>query len=184
MLNVGFALVHHQAVDDDDWIGRTVTMVLKPGVCNAVHVMAPRLEWSTMGGGTQTSIETRFVSLLNIHSVTTSQDVADEMKEDAEFDLDDDDQVHGNKADDDMDCYFTITTNDSGDVYVFEALSTDECQRLVVGIKNLSARLSNLLISGDERVLREFYDSYGEAEDIKFSSDEAMVRLSHSFFDG
>jgi hypothetical protein len=86
------------------------------------------------------------------------------------------------EADDDLQCFFTMTTTD-GEVHVLEVITPDESRRLVVGIKNLSARLSSQLIAGDARALADFYDNQRESEHIRFSPQEAMLRLSHSFFD-
>ena len=177
-MNVGFALVYHQPTDDgEDWIGRSVTLVLRPGICNVQQVVPPMLEFTTMGGGKGNEVETRVVKLLDIHSIATSPN-AEEMRDDME----DGEEEAGGEADDDLQCFFTITTKD-GEVHVMEAITPDESQRLVTGIKNLSARLSKQLIAGDARLLTDFYDNQGEPEEIQFSPEEAMIRLSHSFFD-
>jgi hypothetical protein len=181
LLNVGFALVNHQPPTEEqqDWIGRSVTMLLRPGICNAETTAPPQLVWSTMGGGMATRVETRSVALLKIHSITNSptDDDDDEGRDDNNGHDDNNDEQERN-------CFFTLTTNE-GEVHVFETIATEESDRLVSGIKNLVARLSAQLISGDEKAFADFYNSSGrgESEEIQFTPEEAMVRLSHSFFD-
>jgi hypothetical protein len=181
-LNVGFPLVHHQPAraepdDDDDsiteqedWLGRSVTMILRPGTCNALRVVQPQLEWSTLGGGMAVEIETRSIGLLDIHSISTS--ALEENRDDEEEESDGEDLL----------CFFTITTK-AGHVHVFESITSEQSFRLVSGIKNISARISAQLISGDINAFTEFYRNAGETEDVRFSPPQAMVRLSHSFFD-
>jgi hypothetical protein len=67
-------------------------------------------------------------------------------------------------------------------VHVFETTATEESDRLVNGIKNLVARLSAQLISGDVKAFGDFYNNSTEPGEMKFTPEEAMVRLSHSFF--
>jgi hypothetical protein len=175
LLNVGFALVSHQPPTEEqpDWIGRSVTMLLRPGICNAKTTAPPQLEWSTMGGGMAPRVETKSVALLKIHSVTNSP-TDDENNQEGR---DDNDEAQ------ERNCFFTLTTN-QGEVHVFETIATEESDRSVSGIKNLVARLSTQLISGDTNAFADFYNNNsGEPNEIKFTPDEAMVRLSHSFFD-
>ena len=79
-----------------------------------------------------------------------------------------------------LQCHFTMTTNDGG-IYIFEALSSNESRRLVHGMKNICARMSKQMISGDDRLLAEFYEKVKESEEIKLSPEEAMMRLSLTF---
>jgi hypothetical protein len=176
---VGYALVYHQPISDgEDWVGRSVTLVLRPGICNDQEIVQPKLEFATMGGGKRNEVETRSVGLLDIHSIATSPN-AEEMRDDME---DNDNNEEADDDDDELQCFFTMTTTD-GEVHVLEVITPDESRRLVVGIKNLSARLSSQLIAGDPRALADFYDNQREPLEIRFSPDEAMVRLSHSFLD-
>eukprot|EP00934_Nitzschia_sp_Nitz4_P001296 Nitzschia sp. Nitz4//scaffold47_size129522//41315//42676//NITZ4_003545-RA/size129522-snap-gene-0.195-mRNA-1//-1//CDS//3329552782//1296//frame0 len=176
LMNVGYALVNHEQLVDDntdeaDWIGRSVTLILRPGICNAIQVQVPCLEWSTMGGGQQTRIETHAVSLLDVHSIATS-DVSDAV--DADEDEQDTEEVQ---------CLFTLTTK-QGNVHVMEAITADESQRIVAGIKNLSLRLSRQIIMGDNAVLSDFFDNSQEPDEIRLTAQEAMFRLSHALLDG
>lgn len=173
ILNVGFALIYHQSSNEgEDWVGRSVTLVLKPGVCNLQEVVQPAFEFTSMGGGTQTGVETISVGLLDIHSIAASPN-AEEMRDDMEDNED---------ADDELQCFFTITTNE-GEVHVLEGITPEQSRRQLTGIKNLSARLSRQLIGGDAHALADFYDNHGESDEIRLSPEEAMVRLSHSFLD-
>ena len=120
--------------------------------------------------------------MLKIHSVTNSP--TDNNKNDSPDD------------DEERNCFFTLTTQD-GQVHVFETIATEESDRLVKGIQNLVARLSTQLIAGDVNAVCDFYNNSnnnnnnnnsnnnisGEAEKMEFTPEEAMVRLSHSFFD-
>jgi hypothetical protein len=176
-LNFGYALVHHYqpATNEDDLIGRSVTLILRPGICNAIQVVPPQLEWSTMGGGQQTEIETKSIGLLDIHSIAASN--AEDQNDDNRGD-----EVVEEEDDDDMQCFFSVTTK-QGHVHVMEAITSDESLRLVAGIKNIVARLSKQLIVGDVHAVSDFYENSGEPDEIRLTPEEAMVRLSHSFFD-
>lgn len=175
LLNVGYALVNHEQLVDDltdeatdgDWVGRSVTLILRPGVCNAVQVRPPCLEWATMGGGQRITIETTTISLLDIYSIATSD--IDATSDDPE-------------SEEEVQCFFTLTTK-SGQVFVMEAITADESQRLVAGVKNLVSRLTRQLIRGDETLLSDFFDNADEPDDIRFGSQEALVRLSHFVLD-
>lgn len=175
---MGYALVNHQQIEDEDedgdWVGRSVTLILRPGTCNALQVQAPYLEWATLGGGQQSGIETTAVSLLDIHSITTS--TLEDMT------LDEDGKETDENEVEDLQCFFSLTTK-QGQIHVMEAISADEAQRLVVGIKNLAARLTQLLITGDKTVLSDFFDNTQEPEHIRVTEDEAMIRISHGLLD-
>ena len=157
-----------------------MTLILRPGTCNSLLIQAPYLEWATLGGGQQTDIETTSVSLLDIHSIATS--TAEDM------DLDDDDSNSEQKDDDyeaeqeDLQCFFSLTTKE-GKVFVMEAITADESQRLVVGVKNLVSRLAKQLVAGDKTVLSDFFDNVNDTDDIRLSTEEAMNRLSHLLLD-
>jgi len=174
ILNVGYALIHHVPAGDGDWSGRSATLILRPGTCNATEMVPPTLEWTTMGGGTQTNIDTKTISLLDIHSITSSN-----LEVEDEANGEDDDDIAENEE---LQCLFTVTTTD-GVVEVFEAITPNETARLVNGIKNLAARFSNQLIAGDVRAFTDFYSQHGEDDRNKLTVQEAMVRMSHSFLD-
>jgi len=171
ILNVGYALVYHQPTDEEEnFMGRSVTMIMKRGVCSAEELAPPMLEFKTMGGGKDNQVETRSIALSDLHSISMSPN-AEEMKEDV--DCDDEEK-------EELQCHFTMTTNDGG-IYIFEALSSNESRRLVHGMKNICARMSKQMISGDDRLLAEFYEKEKESEEIKLSPEEAMMRLSLTF---
>ena len=180
LINVGYALVHHQFITDStsdeegNCVGHSVTLILRPGICNIVQVQAPYLEWATLGGGQQAGIETTAISLLDIHSIATS--TTDDMQSLDDDKVDDDDQRE------DLQCFFSVTTKE-GQIYVMEAINADESQRLVAGIKNLTLRLSKQLIVGDKNVLCDFFDNSQEPDEIKVTEDEAMSRVSHALLD-
>jgi hypothetical protein len=194
LLNDGFTLVYHVPprpfekngeeeeadVQDQDWLGRSVTMTLQPGTCNADKVVPPQIVWKTMGGGMASSVETRSVPLLEIHSIASAP--GDDSVETRDDEQGGGSQNNYNSADDELNCIFTLTAND-GEVHVFESITAEESLRLVRGVKNLAARLSNQLISGHTNAVSDFYSNHGETDDIKLSIDDAMARLSHSFFD-
>ena len=46
--------------EEGDWVGRSVTLILRPGICNRLQVQAPYLEWVTMGGGLNNVVEATF----------------------------------------------------------------------------------------------------------------------------
>jgi hypothetical protein len=181
ILNVGYALIHHVPSGQGDWSGRSATLILRPGTCNATTTVPPCLEWTTMGGGTQTDIATKSISMLNIHSITSSNYVEDVDDEDnaAANNNNNDDEAAENEE---LQCLFTITTT-NGEVQVFEAITPDETARLVTGIKNISSRFSNQVIAGDIRAFTDFYSQHDEVDDVKFTAQEAMVRMSNAFFD-
>ena len=174
ILNVGFAVIHHVSTENGDWSGRSATLILRPGTCNTDQHLPPRIEWSSMGGGTQSHITTDSVSLLKIHSLQSN--VGD--------DDDDDDPMNDTEDSDreELQCLFTLTKSD-GSVVVFEAITPDETARLVTGIKNISSRFSEHIISGDERAFTEFYSQHDEADFQKLNPAEAMGLMSHDFID-
>ena len=84
---------------------------------------------------------------------------------------------------DEFDSFFTITSQD-GEIHLFEALTTEDAQRIVAGIRCNAYRLSNLLIEGNSNALMtDFYDNTGEPTETRLSAPEAMNRLSHAFLD-
>lgn len=161
-------------------------MTLRPGVCTASTLEHPCIEWMTMGGGKEQTIESVSIGLFDIDSVAMSslRDGLDGDNNDFATDCDTDD----------LDCFFTLTSKD-GEIHLFEALSPKESQRIVNGIRNVAARLSAMLIAGDTAVVAEFYDTVQfsgmdfdgtaveEATQSELSKDEIMLRLSHSFLE-
>jgi len=190
LTNVGYALVHHNLLGADDeveqgnWIGGSVTMILRPGICNRLQVQAPYLEWVTMGGGQNNVVESTTLSLLDIDSVATSKAADTDLPVDGELGNTEKDITALDNPDEkeDLDCLFSMTTK-QGQIYVMEAITADESQRLVAGVKNLVCRLSRQLIAGDENVLTDFFDNAQEPDDIRLSMDEAMLRVSHALLD-
>ena len=81
-----------------------------------------------------------------------------------------------------MNCFFSLTTKD-GEVHLFESITEEDCDRLVRGVKNLTARFTNQLISGDTNAITDFYSNLGETDDVRLSSEEAMIKISHLLFD-
>lgn len=150
-----------------DWQGRSVAMNFKAGACNALEVFQPEIEWSTMGGGKDTKILTRSVSLLDIHSISVSS--TNDMR----------DKVEDGESEE-IQCFFTLTTK-SGDIHVFEAMNIDRSKRLVLGIRNISGRYSNLIVAGDPRVMVEFFDNSSDPQEIRLPFERAIVQVSHAF---
>jgi hypothetical protein len=152
-----------------DWKGRTVTLMIEPGVAGSESAIQPKLEWSTLAGGRTFEIETASLALLRILSITSS---AEEMMEDG----DDDSSL----------CFFNVTS-DTGDVHIFEASSPAERDEIVNGIKNVIARLTFSLISGDTTAPSELYNenpnsktaSVGEIPGLG-NPKEAMNRIAHT----
>jgi len=203
MLNFGYTLVYHIAVDEDSWVGRTVTMKFRPGVCNAKTIVEPVVEWKTMTGGKSTFVEAKSLNLLNIDAVTTSN--AREAGDDKESVLPAAFPVPSKPPtnimndvsigmcslsfpprmdEDEFDCFFTVTSQD-GKVHLFEALNPEDCLRIVAGIRYSAQRLSRLLIEGDETaLLSDFYDNSREPVESRLPPNEVMNRLSNAFMDG
>jgi hypothetical protein len=126
-----------------------------------------------MGGCTRGVVETKSISLLQIHSVTSSN-----IDEDSDSNLD----VEDEEENEELQCLFTVTTT-NGDVHVFEAITPEETVRLVTGIKNISARFAGLVIAGNSRVLEEFYDQHGDPDAATLTQSEALAKLSHALLD-
>jgi len=182
MLNVGYALIYHQpadpvleGLDDDeedvDWVGQSVTLIMRPGSCTSFSVEQPKIEWTTMGGGTQRGIQTTSVGLLDIHSITNSS-----MNDDGDPIQPDDENFE-----EDMNCFLTITTKE-GAVHILEAISSNASQRLVSGIRNMTARFTNEMVRGDKHVLLEFFNS-PPSRGQPLTQDQVLARLSHQFLD-
>ena len=163
-------------------MGRSVTLILRPGICNRIQVQAPYLEWVTMGGGLNNVVEATALSLLDIHSVSTSSAEDVELRVDGEDKKDDDLSQCDQEEKEDLQCLFSLTTK-QGQIYVMEAITADESQRLVAGVKNLASGLSRQLIAGDANVLADFFDNAQEPDEIRLSEEEAMLRVSHALLD-
>jgi len=172
MLNIGYTLIYHKSIDDECWVGRTVNLIFRPGICSARTILQPVIEWKTMEGGKSNTAETRTMKLLNIAAISRSNN--------------DNSNARDNGGDqDEFDCFFTITSQD-GDIYLFEALNSNDSKRIVSGIKYNAYLLSNLLIEGNAKALlmADFYDNSEEPEQSRLTSTEVMSRLSHAFLDG
>jgi len=137
-----------------------------------------------MGGGQNNVVESTTLSLLDIDSVATSKAADTDLPVDGELGNTEKDITALDNPDEkeDLDCLFSMTTK-QGQIYVMEAITADESQRLVAGVKNLVCRLSRQLIAGDENVLTDFFDNAQEPDDIRLSMDEAMLRVSHALLD-
>lgn len=138
--------------DSFDWKGRTVSLMIEPGMPGSDSAIQPKLEWSTLAGGQNFEVDTSSLALLRILSISGS---AQEMKEEG----DDDREL----------CFFTVTT-DTGDVHIFEASSPGERDQIVNGLKNVIARLAFHVIAGDTTASSELYN-----EDAKSKSHNAPV---------
>lgn len=212
MLNVGYTLIYHKSIDDENWVGRTVNLIYRPGICSTRTIIQPVIEWKTMTGGISTVVETRTMKLLNIDAISTSNARGDERQptltsndgslnpssgnvyawggdsgttRDATTNWCNSTLAPGGMGDleDEIDSFFTITSQD-GEIHLFEALTTEDAQRIVAGIRCNAYRLSNLLIEGNSNALMtDFYDNTGEPTETRLSAPEAMNRLSHAFLD-
>lgn len=172
MLNIGYTLIYYNPVhDEDDWIGRTVNLNFRPGVCTDNKIVQPTIEWSTMMGGKTNVVDTTSMNLLNIDAISGSKSTQGTA-------------LNSGYDSDDFDCFFTITSQ-GGEVYLFETLNTADSNRIVSGIKYIASRLSNLLIEGNTKsLLAEFYDNTHETENSRLSGTQVNNRLSHALLDG
>mmetsp|Transcript_14332 Transcript_14332/g.26043 ORF Transcript_14332/g.26043 Transcript_14332/m.26043 type:complete len:426 (-) Transcript_14332:528-1805(-) len=165
-------LIQHKPSEkegEEFWVGQTVFMTIQPGNCRETRVVQPKLIWSCFARD-QNVAETTEINLMNIHSIlgATSEDQKiDEHDEEARF--------------------FSITTTD-GDVYVFEALSVNERERTVHGLKNVIARLTYNIVLGDHKaVMDQFYsqnmmyddDMMGDLPSLKTAAGP-MNQISHA----
>jgi hypothetical protein len=168
---MGFTLVHHTpGDDDDDWIGRTVNLSFRLGVCTARKLVGPSIEWTIVGGGKVKKVETHSIRLFDIDAVVMSN-IRKEL-----------DPVNSQIYDDELDCFFTVTRK-SGDVYLFEALSSEECHRIVMGVKNLAFRLSSQIIAGDSKAVADFFDNSREPPEAQLRKNAAMMKISSAYLD-
>jgi hypothetical protein len=149
-----------------EWNGRTVTMTLEKGGAvppsvphprrsrTSREAPEPRLQWSTVAGGQSFDVSTTSVDLLSILSITTGDD------EDV---VDDQDNTASTET-----CFFTITT-DAGAIYIFEAASPEERDRIVTGLKSIVARLCLHVITGNVTASAELFAA-ADDEDLNRSS--------------
>eukprot|EP00978_Attheya_sp_CCMP212_P020827 scaffold60140_cov55-Attheya_sp.AAC.5 len=165
-------LIQHKPSEqegEESWVGQTVFMTIQPGNCRDTRVVQPKLIWSCFARD-QNVAETTEINLMNIHSIlgaTPEDEQMDEKDEEARF--------------------FSITTTD-GDVYVFEALSVNERERTVHGLKNVIARLTYNIVMGDHKaVMDQFYsqnamyddDMMGDLPSLKTAAGP-MNQISHA----
>jgi len=211
MQNVGYTLIYHELVGEDSWEGRTVNLIFRPGMCSAATIVQPAIEWNTMVGGKSNSTTTKSMKLLTIDAISTSKargGIDGSTTKPASLPLptthhktnNDGDACFGDdvigidlcgpmlglggSSKDEFDCFFTITSQ-KGEINLFEALNSEDCLRIVAGIRYNAQRLSHLLIGGDAKpLLSDFYDNSGEPEESRLSPNEVMTRLTHSFLDG
>jgi len=198
MLNVGYTLIYHKSMDEENWIGRTVNLVFRPGICSKRTIIQPVIEWKTMIGGKSKCVENRTLTLLNIDAISTSNSRGNEKRpaspenntgsggDTATLDWCNSTLALGEMgdSDDEFNCFFTITSQD-GDIHLFEALNSEDAQRIVAGIRCNAYRLSNSLIEGNTNALMtDFYDNSNEPPETQLSAPEVMNRLSHVFLDG
>ena len=163
--------MHHSAVDEeDDWIGRTVNLDFKPGVCTSRRIVGPSVQWTTMGGGKDANVDTESVGLFEIDAITVSN-IQNEL-----------DQANCQQYEEELDCFFSITSK-QGDVYLFEAISAEESHRIVSGIKNISYRLSSQVIAGDSKAVADFFDNSKEEEETQLRKNAAMLKISNAYLD-
>lgn len=135
----GFVLLN-LIVNGESWTGRTVTMCIAKG--SQEH--PAQLEWTTVTGGQNHEIMVSSVDLMDILTIDT-----DGIPEDME----DDTTVDGDN------CIFTITTDD-GNVFLFEANSKDERDRIVNGLKTIIARWARQMVAGEVTATSELYAVY------------------------
>lgn len=128
-------------------------------------VRHPRLQWLTVAGGLATDVSIISVDLLKIQAVSTSDDEVDYVSNllPGSMSLPDDEENL---------CFFTVTSTE-GVVHMFEAVSTNERNRIVQGLKALLARLSYHIISGNPTSSSELYHTLPLNGDRR-AFDEAM----------
>jgi hypothetical protein len=154
MLTTGLSLLHLQppqtmSNETEEWKGRTVVMKIIPGSTGDSVEIQPKLQWTTMPGGTVNKAFVTSVPLLQIHSILTAgQQIAP-----AEISTLGDSE---SDADEDM-CFLSIT-NASGKVYVFEANSVNERDDIAIGLRNVISRLAFHLVAGDHKASTELYE--------------------------
>mmetsp|Transcript_25956 Transcript_25956/g.60913 ORF Transcript_25956/g.60913 Transcript_25956/m.60913 type:complete len:558 (-) Transcript_25956:701-2374(-) len=208
MLNVGYTLIYHIAVEEDSWVGRTVQLAFRPGACSAESIVQPAIEWNTMAGGKSSFVESKSIGLLDIDAIAASS-LKEEgrdgkvlspsiersslplpakpptnPKNDTRVGLCSSRRFEGlNLGKDEFDCFFTITTQD-GEIHLFEALDVEDCRRIVAGIRFNAHQLSRFLIEGDSQALMsDFYDNSQVPKDSVLSNEMILNRLSNAFFD-
>lgn len=149
-------------------------MLLRLGKRMGSQLLLPRLEWSTPGGGSRQGnreSSTTSIGLLDILSIVDSVE--------GESGLD------GVALEEEDLCFFSVTTNE-GIVYMFEAVTFEERDRIVNGLKNLLARLSFQVVSGDEALTNELFERAapheGELPSLQTKAQH-LTLLTHAFLD-
>jgi len=179
MMKTGLTVLHFQPPGSpfnstSEWNGRSVNMVIEPGMVGSNDAIQPKLEWTNIPGGQTFHVMTTSIPLLGIHTIRSKME---EMANNY-YDMDEE----GTDL-----TFFTITTT-TGDVHIFEANSTADRDRMVNGIKNVIARLSYHLVAGDTKASSELYteeskdSSRGELPKLA-KPNQSMTRLSHSLLD-
>lgn len=171
------------AVEDENWSGRSVVMKIQPGSCYSTNSPEPKLVWTTLGGVTRQDkkVARCLVPLLAIQSISTFRDSICEESFDKNASL--------SRAEEDEEdvCLFSITTEE-GDVQVFEAATPRERDLVVAGLKNVIARLSFHVIVGDAGASSELYCEADQdappGELPSFASPvKNMNRIAHTLMD-
>jgi hypothetical protein len=124
-----------------------------------------------MGGGKDAKgVETELIGLFEIDAIAASN-VRNEL-----------DPISSQQYEEELDCFFTMTSK-QGDVYLFEAISPEESQRIVSGVKNISFRLSSQVIAGDSKVVADFFDNSKEPAETHLRKNAAMLKISNAYLD-
>ena len=190
--NEGVNVLWHLPPAEDDanaetgkWSGCSVVMKIKPGSSHAAadngkscdqiisssRSSEPKLVWTTLGGGKKKMAARCSVSLLAIQSISTFKETICDRDDMVFYSKEEEERTttscgvnvsQMDEADEEDICFFSITTKE-GDVQVFEAATPRERDLLVVGLKNVIARLSFHLVVGDAGGLSELYCEQSKA---------------------
>lgn len=117
-----------------------------------------------------TGVETESIGLFQIDAVVVSN-IRNEL-----------DPGSSQQYDDELDCFFSITSQ-NGEVFLFEALSAEESQRIVTGIKSVIFWLSSHIIEGDSKAVADYFDNSLEPPESQLRRNAAMMRISHAYLD-
>mmetsp|Transcript_737 Transcript_737/g.1726 ORF Transcript_737/g.1726 Transcript_737/m.1726 type:complete len:191 (-) Transcript_737:15-587(-) len=187
--------MYHLPPDDPDaegWTGRSVHMHVLRGSRHGAKLAQPRLEWSTPGGFSRTGSSDVLKVSLDLLDILS---IVDSLGDDSDEDMQ---QLDGDGVAEENLCFFSITTT-RGDVHILEAVTFDERDRIVQGIKNAIYVLSyNLVVGGDDddddgdddnSAMRAFYhkdelsdSTSGELPSLRTKRQHAY-EITHAFLD-
>lgn len=186
----GIKVIYHEpptkTSSSPDWTQSTVKIFLRPGDCHGKKLLQPSLVWTLLqvasnrfNNDDSASFNTNDknmwhkLELMDIESIMVEQLSASKFSSGIN-------SVPTSP-------FFSITTQSTGTVHIFEAASVMERDYIIRGMKGIISRLAFNIIAGNTDVVGEHYSEdagqmTGELPSLR-SPRQAVRDLTHAFLD-